>query len=338
MSLLKQLTSLLNISCLPITVLGLIGNTIMLIIFSQHSLRKLTVSAYFRAMAVVNLFINLNLLKIFALLQYGYSLTQQSRFSCKAIMFAIYVSGALSAWYLVAAGIDRLLTIVYPTRFPCIQRERTSRIVILSLAAYNIVFYFHMLIDYDLVLTNAANVSNTTDFFNLTAYKKVGSCKSINENALYISDLVNTAILPFSIMLATSLATVVGVFNSRARVRKFASRSNSNNSRTASTNRVVVKSRDIKFTITMLILNVFFFITNAPNPLFNSLVIYDSTLFINSDLDDFTGSLFVIMYYFFYSSTFYVQFAVNSLVRRQFWRLVRRNTFDISIHHSSTRD
>lgn len=230
---------ILNYSCVPIAVLGFVGNLLMLVVFSQHTLRKLTVSAYFRASALINLYINLNLIKIFASLQLNYVLRNQSRFLCKSVMFFIYATGAMSAWYLVAAGIDRLVTIVYPNRFAFMHRTHTPLVIIAILSVYNFFYYFHMWFTYDLILvpvdysdysdysdsssdsfpnfhdlSNSSTIDDSLNTTNSSSPLYVYDClANFQGNGFDVSDLVNTAVVPFLIMLASTLATIKGNFS-----------------------------------------------------------------------------------------------------------------------------
>lgn len=314
--------SILNYSCLVISAFGFVGNSIMFILFSKRSLTKLTVSIYFRTMALVNLYINLNLIKIFLFSQYKYALVDQSQLLCKTIAYLTYFTGPLSAWLLVSAGFDRLFAILYPIRFQFFLKPRTSLILTVILVIYNMIFYFHLWFTVTIrPLKTEFNIITNSSEIILMCQKSFGS-------EFYLTDLVNSAFIPFLFMSCSSMAILKGVLSSRGRIRKFQKESSYNTSRECSMistrssglNRRSVKSRDLKFGITMIILNVFFFITNAPYPIFNFVKDYARIPFSSENY--FLSNLTIVFYYFFYSSVFYVQVGSNSLVRREFLKLI----------------
>lgn len=279
--------------------LGLAGNTLMYIIFARKGLKNLSLSIYFRAMAIVNLFITINWAKIFLMYEFDYYITERATFLCKSINYLIFAAGPISAWIQVATGIDRFLTIIHPNRFKITQKYSFQVAVIAIIFAYNMIFYFHMLFDLDLIYDNASNSS---------------SCWSYDSQASNISDFVNTALLPFSVMFASSVATIYGVIASRRRLKK------DTDFRKYSPQDCRVFARDVRFGITIIVLNVIFFVTNAPSPLSNAIAMNN----FNSE----SNSLQILIeistfsYYSFYCLIFYLQLSVNSLVRRHFLALL----------------
>lgn len=279
--------------------LGLAGNTLMYIIFARKGLKNLSLSIYFRAMAIVNLFITINWAKIFLMYEFDYYITERAIFLCKSINYLIFAAGPISAWIQVATGIDRFLTIIHPNRFKITQKYSFQVAVIAVIFAYNMIFYFHMLFDLELIYDNSSNSS---------------SCWSYDSQAISISDFVNTALLPFSLMFASSVATIYGVIASRRRLRK------DTDFRKYSPQDCRVFARDVRFGITIIVLNVIFFVTNAPSPLSNAIAMNNFNSDSNSVHILFATSTF--SYYSFYCLIFYLQLAVNSLVRRHFLTLL----------------
>lgn len=279
--------------------LGLVGNTLMYIIFARKGLKNLSLSIYFRAMAIVNLFITVNWAKVFLMYEFDYYITERAIFFCKSINYLIFAAGPISAWIQVATGIDRFLTIIHPNRFKITQKYSFQVAVIAVIVAYNMIFYFHMLFDLDLIYNNSSNSS---------------SCWSYDSQASNISDFVNTALLPFSLMFASSVATIYGVIASRRRLRK------DTDFRKYSPQDCRVFARDVRFGITIIVLNVIFFVTNAPSPLSNAITQNN----FNSDSDSIhiLIAISTFSYYSFYCLIFYLQLAVNSLVRRHFFALL----------------
>ena len=291
---------------------GLIGNVLMFVVFSKRRLRKLSISIYFQSMALVNLYITINWIKQYLNYVENYYLVKQSVFLCKAIMFTIYVAGPVSAWIQVVAGIDRfLITIVSPSsKFKLIQKRSFQIAIVVFIFVYNSGYYFHMLFDYNLVLTIVNNSENNSSDYSV-------SCTNSDPLTIYIMDLLNNALLPFIVMIGFSLATICGVQRAHRKAKNF-SLPHSSSSEHAHR----VRMRDIKFAVTMIVLNFIFFILNAPNPIISLIADYTNVYEYNSELFNRLEIWDIFSYYFYYMSVFYFQLAVNSLVRNQFFEIL----------------
>lgn len=283
--------------------LGLIGNILMFFVFRRPQLAKLSLSLYIQSIALINLYTALNWIKIFYEIVYNYYLLNESQFLCKTVMYTIYLAGPVSAWLQMAASIDRLFTIVYPARFKIIEKTRFQIGVISLILLYNSAFYFHLFFDQNILVLNS-----TDDSLNSTiiSYK----CENNNYRLLFITDLINNALLPFIGMLISSLSTYYGVLRTRQRAKKF----------TDSRRSCRVRMRDAKFGITLVILNFVFVLSNAPNPTINIIINYVD-FEMDTDLSYILQILFLFLYYVYYMMSFYVQLAVNNLIRKQIWAM-----------------
>lgn len=268
--------------------IGIIGNILMFIVFYQSaSLSKLSVSTYFLAMSLANLFINLTWLKFFFEALLNFYTASRSNFLCKSNTFSVYMVSSTASWFLVAPGLDRFLTIAYPTRFQFMQRARFPLYTVICITIYNSLFYSHLLFD-----AHLTEISNST-------YSCVYST-----TFLILSDLINGTILPFFIMIISTFGMIVVVYKSRLRMKKFQKPSKSNNKR--------VKN-DLKFAASMIITNIVFLVTNAPVSFVD---FFDS----NSGF----RTLFFLLFYSYFSIVFFLQLAVNNLVRNQFKDILRK--------------
>ena len=226
------LNTSMSISSLIIFSTGIPGNLCMIIVFSQNTLTKLSVSVYFRAMAVANLYICIITIKKFLEIQFGFILYNLSVFICKTYNFLIYTVASMSDWFLVAADLDRFLGLAYPTRFQFIQKGRFPLYVVIVITVYNILFYIQVIFEANLV-QKVENISN-----NLTH----NECKTSNE-FLFMSDLTNSSIIPFMIMIISSIGMFLVVYNSRRRMMKFKKTTKNSNNGT---------KRNLKFMISMI--------------------------------------------------------------------------------------
>lgn len=292
-----------------VAVVGLLANTCMFVVYFQHGMRKLSVSIYFRCMALVCALQNLHNMFIIDDL---FSLIDNSDLMCKLVNFLLILFSPMCAWFELTAGLDRFLTIVFlPTRFKWIEKTCTQCLVVACVVVYNMAFYSkslfsNYLIEYD-----------TGDY----AYTVCEDC--FGNDGLEIVDFVNNSAVPFVIMLLTSVATFAGVIRARRRIRHVGQNDTAINCQ--QTRRRV--RRDVRFGMTMLAMNLAFFLFNLPFRL-NYVVDWMSQI-VGSE-DDFAFFIFQVIlidaYDMYYSMNFFVQLAVNSLVRRECVKLVR-NTF-----------
>lgn len=191
----------------------------------------------------------------------------------------------------VGAGLDRFFTIVYPNRFKFVTKKYFRFIIVALVFIYNFAFYSKVLFEFNLVLN---------DEFN--------KIECVNKRIIEMDkmDFLNSTTGPFLIMFVTSVVLLTSICRSRKGARSNASR---------------VKTRDLKFGVTLIILNVTFFLLNAPRRLFYFLGLRE--LFGENIVSVFIVNLVVVsLYDIFYSASFWIQFMVNSLVRKNLLRMV----------------
>lgn len=272
-----------------LVLIGLFGNLLMYVVYSQPTLSKLSVSSYLRAMALTNILVNIMSINTI-LLNFGIILNVQSEFMCKTISYLLFTFGAVSSWLEVAASLDRLVTIVYPTRFALVQKPLFSSVVILIILVYNFGYYSQAIVAYQLVRLNV----------------NLYFCVSDLEAQIESVDFFNSTAAPFLVMLVSSIVTLVGVIKSR---RRFNLTSNNPINRRK-------KLKDIKFGVTLIALNISFILLNTPRRLYfflNALQLFGHDIFIFS----YWIKSVVFLNELYFAASFYIQACVNSLVRRE---------------------
>lgn len=120
--------------------------------------------------------------------------------------------------------------------------------------------------------------------------------------ALQWMDFFNSTIVPFIFMILLSIALIHTVRASRLRVHSNASSSSQS-------------KRDNRFAISVISLNLIFFILNLP------IVIYD-LISVNTQTSELFDFVVEFLYYSYYASNFYVQLFVNSEFKREFLKLL----------------
>lgn len=282
-------------------VLGLIGNGLLLAIYFQPSLRKLSVSVYIRAMAASSFLDAISYLYF----QYFDPGINKSSLICKLAKYLYYIFIPMCVWFELVAAIDRLLTIVYPMRFRFIQKLKFQVSIILTIVFYNLIFYIMILVDFSVntVISEEKEIP-------------IEVCDKTNIDVFSLVDFVNSIAVPFCLMVFTSFLTTIGILKARRRIRL--------SSFGILKNREKVNRRDVKFGITLIFLNGIFFIMTTPFSINN---FYDINPY-KANNDSLNYSLFDLVLCFLYESyfsiIFYVQFSFNSLVRKEFFKIFKR--------------
>lgn len=298
--------------CLITFVLGSVGNIFLFIIYSRESLKKLSISIYFRVVAINNIFIGFNSLDLFLNKKFNLEIFDQSQFLCKLSYILNYPLGPISTWIEVIVSFDRLFKIIWPTKFPFLFKSNFQialmTFIILANISYYIVFIFHSNL---LITDNLVNLLNNSDVNNETTLK---SCSLVQSelDLLNWMDLGNI-LVAFVSMSFASIVTIVFIFRSRSRLHGRPTSLHHN--------------RDLRFAITTISLNLFFLSTNAPYSLYYT--IFYRLSFISNDKNyyylenkDFANLLTTLIWCFYYCFSFYLQLIVNTIVRGEFFKLL----------------
>lgn len=281
---------------LVVVIFGLVGNSLMLLIYSRQKLGKFSLSTYFRCMAICNLTLNSIWITFAVTKNFHIELLQSSNLLCKLIVYVTSLPGPISSWLEVAAGLDRFVTIIYPGRFDFVRKIWFRRLVVALIVAFNLAAFFYQLIEYSLI--NSKKCTTTDD----------------DHDPIMYVDLISECLVPFGFMIFSSCATLFGVIRSR---RKASSSDTLANTR---------RRRDIKFGITMIFSNLFFLLMSTPS---RFIVLFPRDLRHPEQV--FRSRLYytitVILYDILHSGGLYLQLIVNGLVRKEIFRFFRSNFF-----------
>ena len=284
---------IVNYSMLNFIIFGAIGNFMCFRIFTLTKLNKYPISIYFRAISIFDSVMLIHGVHFYIRDNSTFNMKYVDSILCKMWPYFLYAIGPISGWLMVIVSLDRFLSIMFPRRFPLIHKSSFQLAIIFSIVVCNYVLYSSMI-----WRSEFQSVSNGTNkcvqYFNI-------------DSSIYLIDLINSALLPFLIMFFMSISLITFVHRSR-------SRSRSNNSSSSS-------KRDIKFAITVVSLNIMFFVLNLP-------ICISNLPFLS--LGSSFGDISAAFYYASYSLGFYVQFLVNSDFRHEFLRMVKIKVNDVS--------
>lgn len=270
---------------LVIQTAGLVGHVLMFLAYSRGHLRALSVSVYFRALAFFGTFRELtHLLAAFVHVEH-------TLVFCALKFYMYFMIKTQIAWFEIIAGLDRLITIVFPNKSRIIQRGVFKYLTVAWLILANFSFYTGSFIE--------------TQWLVYDSQRKI--CSPMFEPKLNVIDVLVGTAIPFVSMLGLSITTLVGVLKAHNRIKS---------ERNKSTQHRRLR-RDIKFGVTMIVLNLMFFFLNFP---FRFYFVYDFNPFDpRTHLGYNLIFIFVLMdlqeLYLF--CLFYVQLLVNKFVRKE---------------------
>lgn len=278
--------------------LGLVGSILMFIVYFQPRLRSLSVSIYFRCLALLCIYF---IIKRWYFLSLVRQINKVSEFLASLVVFIPKMFSSLSAWIEVLASLDRILVILFPSRFRLIRKTTMQLVLIAFVLIYNSILNLHYLI-------------GPGYLHQITGAPETRKGQANIKTLIQVILLVNSSVIPFVIMLASSIATLVGVLRVHGRSKLLLRRNDSQ--------RILV--RDLRFGVTMIVLNVLFFICIGLHCM--KYLFYINPF--NNETQTLANHLFdhVLIYLsdYYYMLLFYIQLTINSLVRKELFRIFTR--------------
>ena len=119
-----------------ISMVGLTGNLLSLIVFVCTYMRRLSSSIYLAALAVADTFF---LLCLF--LSWATEGLYETEGWCQTFIYVTHISTFLSVWYVVAFTCERYIVVYYPLRRQHLCTTTRAKITVCSLAAFAAVLY-----------------------------------------------------------------------------------------------------------------------------------------------------------------------------------------------------
>ncbi|XP_025080389.1 probable G-protein coupled receptor 139 [Pomacea canaliculata] len=191
-----------------ILILGTFGNGMSIAILSKMNRRgESTVTTYLIALAVSDLLLlYFGLLRLWLYFEFGFDFMSVSSFVCKLCKWVVYMSGAMSAWFLVAVTLQRTVSVVWPHRMNAVCTPRTSRRLVAGIAMFLMAVHLHVLYGVEVVGFEDGNATiyqcHIADEGYLNFFSKIWSWV----------DLMIFSLTPFAILLVSNailLKTVV---------------------------------------------------------------------------------------------------------------------------------
>jgi hypothetical protein len=200
---------------------------------------------------------------------------------------------SLPGWILAAFSIDKMLNM--RTSPPKILKSKLFQwSVVAGIVVFHMLIYSELLISLKLIQIGSNYICNFVflDYFNIFTY----------------AELTISGLIPFAIMLVTTIVTIRSLWKSRVSIERIG---NADKQR---------KSRDIKYAISSVIFNVVFVVLKVPfliGPLLSNIS--------SNSIASYFVSVGILLYLINCSLTIFIHFATNSIFRRELFDILGLN-------------
>ena len=274
--------------------LGIIGNILGCIVIWSPKLANIGPQLTYKFLFISDTVYLMQIIGTY--LQYGFDiqLTYVSDLMCKLGIYFNFLMAVVSPLLLCYISIDRYISIKYPAKRFAFRKTNTQIIFFLIVFIYNSVFYLPI---YFLVkLNNVTNITTNKTDLKCEIHPETGEI-------IFLMDIVNRVIIPFGLMLFSSILLIRELFRSRTRiVENFLAEENK------------TFYSEIRLATTCICLNLIFILFNLPISIID---LFPSLFTIN---------LYLYFYYLFYLSyaiNFIILFITNSLFQNGFFNIFK---------------
>lgn len=284
-----------------LSVLGILGSLILVVIYSRARLRQQSVSSYLCAQALAAILVNLTSIKFYTESKLGFKIVDQSDFSCHLVAFFEKLFPSVCVWLQVLAGIDHLMTLLFSKRFKPIHTVKFKIFLILILVILNGCVVSHVVAD-----------NNLREYYNILTKKTLIMCANFIDFENVYLEAITLEVLPILIILASSVPTLVAVLASRKKALVSKETSDSQFSHR-------------EFGITILTMNVAFVFFKIPHSITNfCFLLVKEQWWVATEWFFVISLSFSILNNVYFASLLLLQLGSNSLVRNEFCELRRK--------------
>ena len=265
--------------------IGIIGNTISIIIYQSKPFKKQSIRVYYTTYSVVEtLFLLLNVVYC---LQRKYWLP--SDFYCKSFLYSQSILQLLCPWFLVLASIDRIFIVFYPTRFLFTRKLKFQLLTTLAVFVFFAIFFIPQ------IFLN--NENKTVCLMQASTYSYI--------YALVILCLYS--LLPFVIMVTATVKISLKMKKTLKIVRKISKR----------------KNEEHQFARNVIGTNIYFLIVSLPYAVISLIILYYRTFDIMYAI--FYGGQLVLSFncifslvFVYHATSFFIHIVCNKIFRKIF--------------------
>lgn len=286
-----------------IVIFGLLGNLLSFLVFSRKAFRKSSINVYCRALAIFDCFTAIVL--IFNTGSdtdgLGFLLSVKTNIGCKIFLYITVAFSTVSGWILVMFSIDQILNVSNSQRLEMFKKKHVQIGMILTVALVHVLLYLVIPIRLTIIDSPISGTNLTTPL-----------C-SVNNMPLtrlfQIIYLIECILVPFVIMMLTTVYILRVLNSSMRRLSVFESKSMRS---------IAMKSKykQRKFALNSVALNILFIALTCP--LVIGFMISSGNVLVDILIQRSMFMLFLLNY----SIHFATHFIVNSVFRRQFFKMI----------------
>lgn len=281
-----------------IACIGIVGNILLICVFSRRSLRKYTYSFYCQMKACTDSIVLLYMFRSLASVVFDLNIDLIAPFFCVFNSYLPFVASTACLWFLPLISLDRLLTVMYPSRFKWMKKRWIQLILVAIVLIYSLAVN----------ITQPLNASLREIIFGGKAYPHcLLSMEGIKIRSWILVGNIFAMVLVINNGL--NICLIWYILLSRKRVAINVSNSQRNTSR-----------KDRKFAITSICLSLNALVCKLPLGIG---VLVSDRLTNNSDLITMVYMINLTIMNLENATSFYVNVFVNSMFFEEFLVMIR---------------
>lgn len=277
----------------------MIGNTLGLIILSKKRMAKIgpiKMYIYLFSLDIIYLikifidYISYNVFKV--------DLTLLSKYACKFMFYLNYSLDVGSPMLLVYISCEKLTSIKYPSKSDLLRKNKFQMMYFMVITIFNLILYLPVFYNSDKItfFYHSTESNETSDSISRNRTLCTFSNADFLQNLSFI-DLLNRALIPFVLMIVFTSLLILTIQKSRRRIKI---RYSINENRTF--------KRDLKFSVSSILMNIIYLVLNLPRSLFTIVIAQHEPELL------FT----IYLFYLSFAVNFYVILVSNSIFRKEF--------------------
>ena len=275
--------------------IGLVGNSLGLFILSKKDLINIGPHFMYRYLFATDSFYLLQIIVVNLQFDYNLDLASISNLSCKLWNYFYYELATISSWLIVYISVERCVSLIRPAWRFTLRKRKNQMAWYIFVIIFCIIYY----IPVGLYFEGKQIINGQTSVIVCGFADEDFAIKLIS-----YMDLVLRVVLPFFLMIISSMTLIYSIFKSRLRVvTNFLSEENQ------------TFNRELKLAVSSISLNVIYIVTQLPV----SITVFGSQYYSNFYYE-WSAYLFFVSY----ALNFYIILATNSLFRSCFFKLLNK--------------
>jgi hypothetical protein len=276
--------------------IGFIGNIISIIVFSRKTFRNNSISTYCISLAIAEFLAIFQFINIVYYFPYNAYLVDLSEAFCKIADASVNLVSAIPPFIMIAFSVDKLLS-MRTSQIAILKKKSFQWSLVAGITLFHIALYMYFPI-----------LVKRTEIFPGYFFCDVSTIGFLTIHMFLI--ILETCLIPFVILMITTILTIRLLLKSSNTIERMGKLTKER------------KSRDRKYAITSVTLNINLIVLKLPLTIFYILFSFYSYY------DVYYLNIASLLFYLNTSLGFFIHFVTNSLFRKEFlilFRVIKRN-------------